>query len=122
MREIVVKERTFLWSYHFDDSDYQLDSKIVIKDNDRKGKMIIMFHTEDFGHGYCPFNKGLRATKDGEEVTINLNQPRFIAEILVYILDTRLHDNGFDTTLEYNDGLKILNGLGYVFDYKLNWI
>ena len=119
MRKIVVKERTFLWNYHFDDYDYQNDSQIVIKDNDRKGKLIIRFHTEDFGHGYCPFNKGLRATKDGEEITINLNRPKFIAEILTYVLDARLHDNGFDATHEYKDGLKILNELGYTFEYKL---
>ena len=27
----------------------------------------------------------------------------------------------FYTAHEYNDGLKILNELGYIFDYKLNW-
>jgi len=120
LRKIVVKERTFLWNYHFDDYDYQNDSEIVIKDNERKGKLIIGFHTEEFGYGYCPFNKGLGAIKDGEETTINLNRPKFIAEILAYVLDTRLHDNGFDGTHEYKDGLEILNELGYIFDYKLD--
>jgi len=49
-----------------------------------------------------------------------MNRPKFIAEILTYVLDIRLHDNGFDTTYEYKDGLEILNDLGYTFNYKLD--
>lgn len=120
LRKIVVKERTFTWSYHFDDHDYQCDSKIVIKDCSRKGKLIIRFRTENFEHGYCPFNEGLSATRADERIIINMNRPKFIAEILTYVLDIRLHDNGFDTTHEYKDGLEILNDLGYTFNYKLD--
>ena len=118
-RKITVKDKEFLWHYGFDDCDYQIDSQIVIKDCARKGKMIIKFHSN--GHGYCPFNEGLKAVKDEKETLINFNRPKYIAEILTYILDSRLHDNGFDTTQEYKDGLEILAELGYIFDYRLDW-
>lgn len=64
-RKIIVKDREFLWYYGFDNSDYQISSQIVIKDCERKGKLIILFSSD--GHGYCPFNEGLHAIKDGKK-------------------------------------------------------
>ncbi|MCL2677791.1 MAG: hypothetical protein FWE85_01915 [Clostridiales bacterium] len=118
-RNIVVKDKTFLWTYIFDDDDLQIDSNIIIKDCDRKGKLVIqLLNPNRNEHGYCPFNMGLPALKDSEEVVINLNRPKYIAEILEHILDCYLHDDGFNTTGHY-DGLKILTEMGYVFNYHL---
>ena len=120
-RRIIAKDREFLWHYGFDSDDYQCDSQIVIKDCGRKGKMVIRFRSGCSEYGYCPFNKGLRAVKDGEETIINLNRPKHIAEILIHILDSRLRDDGLDTSVEYRDGIEILAELGYSFNYHLVW-
>lgn len=118
-RKITLKNKYFLWTYSFDDYDYQNDSNLVIKDCERKGKLVIRFQSLSTEHGYCPFNKGLCAFKGSEEVIINLNRPKYIAEILLYILDYCLQDDGFNTTENY-DGIRILVELGYTFDYHLD--
>lgn len=69
-------------------------------------------------HGKCPFNAGMDAMKDGEMVTINLNQPRFIAEILHYLLTFRVEPST-KGILHFGDGLDILHILGYQFEYPL---
>ena len=124
-RKITVRGKSFLWTYSFDDYDYQLDSNIVIKDCGKKGKLVVRFRAakgkDGWGeHGKCPFNKGLHAKKGGEEVVLNLNRPKFAAEILEHILDNRPKGSEFDST-EYYDGISILNDLGYTFDYHLSW-
>ena len=121
-RKIVVKGNCFLWKYGYDSDDCQCPSQIIIKDCDRKGKIVIRFRPNYIDHGYCPFNKGLSAQKDGEEVLINLNYPKFTAEMLTYILEYRLKDTGFDTTKEYDDGITLLSELGYFFDYHLSFM
>jgi len=119
-RKIVVRNRTFLWAYIFDNDDHQNASQIIIKDCETKRKIIIQFQSSaDEYHGDCPLNMGMSAVKDGKEVVINFNRPKYIAEILIYILDLRLHDDRFDTTEYYNDGIEILGKLGYIFDYHL---
>lgn len=54
--------------------------------------------------------------KDGKQVLINLNQPRFIAEIIIYLFDE--HIEYISKDIQYIDGLKILRSLGYRFEYR----
>ena len=56
--------------------------------------------------------------QDSEVVLINLNQPRFVAELLQYLLEVRIkpEETGIVT---FSDGKEILRGLGYMFQYFL---
>ena len=49
---------------------------------------------------------------------INLNQPRFVAELLQYLLEVRIkpEETGIVT---FSDGKEILRVLGYTFQYFL---
>jgi hypothetical protein len=102
-----------------------LPSNLVFKDREKRGKLIIGFSQKsalpqcDTMIGYCPLNKGLPAQKDGEDTCINLNRPRFAAELLEYCLENRLSGQFPNTTVEFEDGIEMLHKLGYSFEYKL---
>lgn len=119
-RKIVIEGKEYLWKYSFDSYDYQGDSAIVVKSADKTGKLVIYFRTWQWDHGYCPFNKGVPAMYQKQPVVINLNQPRFIAEIVKFALD-RLQNGTLTGTVEVDDGIEMLHGLGYEFDYQKQW-
>jgi len=117
LRKIVVNDQEWLWKYSFDDYDYQNDSFLVAKSADKKGKLVIYFTTYKWEYGYCPFNKGVEAVFQNQPVIINLNQPRFISEIIAFALK-RLQTDCLSETVEITDGIEILHDLGYEFDYQ----
>lgn len=120
LRKISVDGNDYLWSYHFDDYDYQNASQLVVKSADKKGSLIVLFGERNPAVGYCPFNRGVEATLKGKQVTINLNQPRFVAEILTHILKEKKMDRLVGTTMLQN-GIEILRDMGYIFDYEKTW-
>lgn len=119
-RKITINNKDFLWKYTFDDSDYLYESSLVIKNADKKGKLVIYFYASTQTAGYCPFNKGVPAIYHGEPVSINLNQPRFVAELLSFALDQLQIDHFFGTKELYN-GVEMLHNLGYQFEYQKSW-
>lgn len=119
-RKITVDNQDFLWKYTFDDSDYQIASGLVIKGADKKGKLVIYFCTGLGDFGYCPFNKGVSAVYQGEPVILNLNQPRFVAELISYALN-QLQIDYISGTKELYNGIEMLHALGYEFDYEKTW-
>lgn len=116
-RKIVVDGREYEWKFSFDDYDWHEPSHLVFRSLDRTLKIILQFHTDADGIGKCPFNSGVPAIKEGQSVTINLNQPRFVAEILQYLLVScvQLNTKGI---LNFEDGTDILRILGYQFEYQ----
>lgn len=117
LREITVYEQEYFWKYVFDDDDCQNDSFILVKCKNKTGKLLVYFKKESWEYGYCPFNKGIQAMFDGQPILINLNQPRFIAEIIKYALNYLKVEN-LVGTLSLDNGIEILHKLGYEFEYK----
>lgn len=121
-RKITVNGKTFEWRFSVDNYDWQLPSHLVFRAPERKFKIILYFIPDDNGKsvqiGKCPFQTGLRAFREGEVVLINLNQPRFVAELLQYLLEVRIkpEETGIVT---FSDGKEILRVLGYTFQYFL---
>ncbi|MCI9399924.1 MAG: hypothetical protein HFJ07_08930 [Lachnospiraceae bacterium] len=121
-RKITVNGKTFEWRFSVDNYDWQLPSHLVFRAPERKLKIILYFIPDDNGKsvqiGKCPFQTGLRAFREGEVVLINLNQPRFVAELLQYLLEVRIkpEETGIVT---FSDGKEILRVLGYTFQYFL---
>ena len=121
-RKITVNGKTFEWRFSVDNYDLQLPSHLVFRAPERKLKIILYFIPDDNGKsvqiGKCPFQTGLRAFREGEVVLINLNQPRFVAELLQYLLEVRIkpEETGIVT---FSDGKEILRVLGYTFQYFL---
>jgi len=119
-RRIIINSKEYLWKYSFDDYDYQNDSSLVVKSADKKGKLIIYFRTDKQDHGYCPFSKGVTATFHNEPIIINLNHPRFAAELIAFALN-KLQFDCLSGTVRMNDGIKMLHDIGYEFDYYKSW-
>lgn len=121
-RKITVNGKTFEWRFSVDNYDWQLPSHLVFRALERKLKIILYFIPDDNSDsvqiGKCPFQTGLRAFREGEVVLINLNQPRFVAELLQYLLEVRIkpEETGIVT---FSDGKEILRVLGYTFQYFL---
>lgn len=121
-RKITVNGKTFEWRFSVDNYDWQLPSHLVFRAPERKLKIILYFIPDDNGKsvqiGKCPFQTGLRVVREGEVVLINLNQPRFVAELLQYLLEVRIkpEETGIVT---FSDGKEILRVLGYTFQYFL---
>ncbi len=111
-RKIKVNNQEYEWHYSFDDYDYCMPSTLTIKN--KKTKIIVVFPLKQSGE-YCPFNQGVKAVKDGENITINLNRPFYITEIIEYIF------NNYNVIKHnYYNGLEILTQLGYEFDLNSN--
>lgn len=117
-RKITVNGNLYEWHYSFDDYDWQMPSQLVIRTLDRTTKLILYFCSEDNGIGHCPFNRGVKAVKDGKEMIINLNQPKFIAEIINCLFVVHTEYISSETKCIKIDGLKILRSLGYQFEYS----
>lgn len=74
--------------------------------------MILNFKTHDTFTAGSPLNEGLIMTRGEENIVINLNKPRFVAEMLQYVLDYNLDDTSVG---QYHfNGNHILLELGYV--------
>ncbi|MEK5409124.1 hypothetical protein MKX36_24875 [Paenibacillus sp. FSL W8-0439] len=110
MRKIVVSGNTYLWSYKTVRGIY-CRSKLTIISENKDIKFIIQFTTKDTIVTGSPLNEGLRVMKEGKQYSINLNQPKYVAEVLQYILDMEL-DVTVKKVHELN-GNELLVSMGY---------
>lgn len=107
-RSIVVNNAKFRWRFRYDDYDYCFPSYLLfLPEGNPKAEIRVVFRgkQEKFW-----LNVGLSAIKDGEIFQINLNQPRYSAEILRFCLQ----QVDFSEKLRWElDGDAALRVLGY---------
>ncbi|EHG5995956.1 hypothetical protein [Escherichia fergusonii] len=116
LRKIVVAGRTWLWVYRYYYAD-ERDCYLRIISEDKKTQFVIYFRTATYHYGDCPFNNGLPALYNNVKININLNQPRFVAQLLTYVLENILQGTP-SGVIEFGNGNEMLQQLGYEFDYK----
>lgn len=111
MRNIIVNNMLFKWSYKTYRS-YICNSTITIISENRNCKTLIRFKTIDTSYCGSPLNDGMPMSKNGVTCFINLNQPKYIAEIIQYLLVGTIDIS----KNEYNeiDGNKLLLDLNYI--------
>lgn len=61
-------------------------------------------------------SKGELARRNGEDIYINLNEPKYIREIIECLLNGIVSFKAQDKWV-YNDGEELLRKLGYIFEY-----
>ncbi|MEK3901495.1 MULTISPECIES: hypothetical protein [unclassified Paenibacillus] len=110
MRKIAVGGHTYWWSYQTV-RDVHCRSKLTLITEDRKTKWIVKFTTVDPITAGSPLNEGLRVIKEGQSYALNLNQPKYVAEVLQYVLGMEL-DTSAKNVHELN-GNDLLAGMGY---------
>ncbi|MNC45402.1 hypothetical protein D3C75_943630 [compost metagenome] len=111
MRKIVVNGSTYRWSYKSVRYFY-CRSKLTMITENREVKYIVQFITKDTYTAGSPLNEGLRMMKADKPYTINFNQPKYVAEVLQFILDLDL-DTAVKKVHEL-DGNQMLESMGYV--------
>lgn len=74
-------------------------------------KYIILFVTRDTPISGSPLNEGLRMAKEDLTYAVNLNQPKYVAEVLCFLLEMEL-DKSVKKVQELN-GNELLMRMGY---------
>ncbi|MEK3789718.1 hypothetical protein MKX74_25790 [Paenibacillus sp. FSL K6-1230] len=110
MRKLVVSGHTYMWNYRAV-RDMYCRSKLTIITEKRDIKFIVQFITKDTPTTGSPLNEGLRVIRENKLYSINFNQPKYVAEILQYILDLDL-DLTTKKVHELN-GNNLLTDMGY---------
>ncbi|MGO4531053.1 hypothetical protein AB4Z30_18370 [Paenibacillus sp. 2TAF8] len=110
MRKIVVNGSIYWWGYRTV-RDLYCRSKLTIITENRDKKYIIIFVTRDTPISGSPLNEGLRMKKEGITYAVNLNQPKFIAEVLQCMLEMELDKSG--KNVQEIDGNGLLSRMGY---------
>ena len=114
LRKIVVGGETYLWKHNYNDCDYSTPLYLLILfEKDRQAEVRVKFPLMD-----CPIEKGMlnsgfKATKNGMEFTINLNEPKYIAELIQYLMNNKIDfSKGKKHLLE--NGYQLFNEMGYI--------
>ena len=90
-RKITVKNLKFLWCFSEKWMGKYWQSYLTIKlETDKQAQVIIKYLSEDTYICSNPLNTGLPVRKNQEELELNLNKPKFIAEILSYLLENEV--------------------------------
>ena len=101
-RKIIVDNSEYMWLFRYDDYDYQRIPYLLITTKAfPKATLHINF----------PINSGLPAVFQGQRVSINLNQPLFVSQIIQQC--SKQIDLSNLTGYHYLNGLEILKTAGY---------
>lgn len=85
----------------------------IFNDNKSNEFVKIDFDTEDDLYlGSLIFLGHFKTYKNNEELILNINSPSFVKEIIMY-LEIEKHDFTFQKQLVINNGIKILEKIGY---------
>ncbi|WP_238653450.1 hypothetical protein [Paenibacillus piscarius] len=110
MRKIVVGGQAYWWSYRTV-RDVYCRSKLTLITENRTTKWIVQFTTVDTITAGSPLNEGLRVIKEGQPYALNLNQPKYVAEVLQHVLDMGLNTSA--KSVHELNGNDLLAGMGY---------
>lgn len=107
-RKIIVDNSEYMWLFRYDDYDYQNFPYLLITTKAfPKAALHISFAIKE----HFLLNSGLPAAFQGERVSINLNQPLFISQIIQQCC--KQVDFSNLSGYHYLNGLDILRTIGY---------
>lgn len=107
MRKIVIDEQIYHWHFCPRTSSKVPHLTIIHLRHQKKICWLLNFKLKD----YFLLNDCMPAVYEGDKIAINLNQPKFIAQIIYY-----LQQYNQNKQTEYFDGVEILRTLGYQID------
>jgi hypothetical protein len=85
LRKITVAAQPLLWCFSGRWHKDRYLCHVTLLSEDRNNTAIITFACYDTVTAGNPLNEGLYMIKNDTEVRVNLNQPRFIAEMVSYL-------------------------------------
>ncbi|MDO4429724.1 MAG: hypothetical protein Q4B95_00295 [Lonepinella koalarum] len=107
MRKIVIDEQIYHWHFGRGSASKVPHLTIIHLINQKKICWLLNFKLLD----HFLLNDCMPAVYEGDNIAINLNQPKFIAQIIFYL---QQHNQNKQT--EHFDGIEILSKLGYQID------
>lgn len=106
LRHITIGNKTFNYVVN-------ADTLKIFNDNKSNEFVKIDFDTrDDLYLGCLIFSGHFKTYKNDEELILNINTPSFVKEIIMY-LDIEKHDFTIQKQLVINNGIQILEKLGY---------
>ena len=115
LRRIVVNGESFLWRWRYDGHADCLPSYLLILlENDRRAELRIKFYLTGNPIEICMLNSGFKAIKNDEEFIVNFNEPKYIAEIIQYLMENKV-DFSKEKRYIFENGEQLLNEMGYDF-------
>jgi hypothetical protein len=106
LRHITIGNKTFNYVVN-------TDTLKIFNDNKSNEFVKIDFDTrDDLYLGSLIFSGHFKTYKNNEELILNINSPSFVKEIIMY-LEIEKHDFTFQKQLVINNGIKILEKIGY---------
>lgn len=107
-RKIIVNNLEYKWLFRYDDYEYQnLPYLLIAAESFPKTTLCINFPLED----HFLLNSGCPAFFQGQQVSINLNRPFFISQIIQWCGEQEELFN--QTGYQHLNGLDILKTIGY---------
>lgn len=119
LRKIVIENKSYFWKFRSIWQEQAFHSTVtVITENDNI-QIFIRFKTIDTFTAGSPLNEGLPMRKMEQLYIINLNQPKYIAELIKHINNKITPCT--KKSYEFNGNI-ILNELGYhdIDNYLVN--
>lgn len=110
MRKIVVGGLAYFWSYSTV-RDFYCKSKLTFITEKKDARFIVQFVTTDTPISGSPLNEGLRMMKDEKQYLVNFNQPKYVAEVLQYIINLNL--DTIAKKVHQLNGNELLADMGY---------
>lgn len=113
-RKLVINKKEYYWTYHYDDYDYIENTYLLILPLfDKKAEIYIIFE-KLFPPIHYTAHCMTSAFKNGESIIFNLNQPKFTAEFIDYIMKNKVD---FTQQKRYSFCAEnLLKELGYEFE------
>lgn len=116
-RTIMIGEEEYRFRYfydHLDFSNYPFSYLIICPCKNPKNEIRIIFHKLE-PPMLLPGSKGEPVSRNGVECFLNLNEPKYIREIIDYLLDGVVHF-GLQDKWVFDEGEELLKQLGYNFE------
>ena len=110
-RKIIVDKIEYKWLFRYDDYDYiNYPYLLIVMNSRQKATLNINFPIKE----HFMLNNGLPATIQGNKVSINLNQPAYISQIIHQCRESgeSFEQDGY----KYLNGLEVLKEMGYEID------
>lgn len=115
-RKITVDNQVYLWNFtpkHALVNEMWI-SRLYFSPYDDKSKSVTcMFQSPVTYPTGCAFNEGFLAIRNGQKYEINLNQPKFVAEVIKFMLDKKV-DFEQDKQYHFREANRLLKEMGYV--------
>ena len=110
LRKLIVNTKEFLWKCNFSRGEVCKSTLTIYLT--KEAKIIIMFFARDTFTCGNPFNEGFPMLKNNEVVQINLNCPKYAAELIDYLDKSQLLE--VRNSKIVFDGNDLLKKMGYI--------